>query len=230
MFRVDALGADQDTPSHRVARGALVQGGTVLDIGCGGGRSSLSLAGVASRITGVDEHPEMLANFAQAADAAGVAHDEVLGRWPDIAGSVEAADVVLCHHVVYNVADLEPFVSALDDHAGRLVVVELPERHPMSPLNPLWEELWGLERPTEPSADLFIEVVRGLGREPIVKHIERATRKPAMSDADYIAFVRRRLCVGHDRDAEIAAALARLDLARPDSWQTTIVTVAWMPA
>ena len=45
----------------------------------------------------------MLVGFAAAFERAGVTHREVLGRWPDVAADVAAADVVVCHHVVYNV-------------------------------------------------------------------------------------------------------------------------------
>jgi hypothetical protein len=34
------------------------------------------------------------------------------GRWPDIAPQAPTADVVLCHHVLYNVADIAPFAAA----------------------------------------------------------------------------------------------------------------------
>ena len=43
-----------------------------MDVGCGGGRSSLPLAPRATRIVGVDENPALLARFGQAAEEAGV--------------------------------------------------------------------------------------------------------------------------------------------------------------
>lgn len=58
----------------------------------------------------------MLGAFAERADATGAAHTEIEGRWPDAADGTPAADVVVCHNVVYNVADLVPFVRALADH------------------------------------------------------------------------------------------------------------------
>jgi len=59
---------------------------------------------------------------------------------------------VTCHHVLYNVAELGPFVTALTSHARRLVVVELTARHPLTALNPLWERFHGLVRPNVPTA------------------------------------------------------------------------------
>jgi SAM-dependent methyltransferase len=216
--------APPETPSHRLARAALGGGGTVLDVGCGGGNSSLPLLPEATHLTGVDESAAMLTNFAAACDRRGVAHMEVQGRWPDVAGEVAPADVVVSHHTAYNVPDIADFLRALTFHAGRLVVVELPDRHPTSPFNPLWRHFWGIDRPTEPSADLFVEVVRELGWTPTVERSERAPRKAAMDRADYVEFVRQRLCLTPDRDPEIEAVLGDLQLSVSE-----IVTVAWAP-
>ncbi len=227
MFRVDpdaVRAAPADTPSHRVAREALGEGGRVLDVGCGGGGSSLPLAGRLTHLAGVDEQPAMLAQFAEAADALGIAHTEVPGRWPDVAAAAPIADVVVCHHVAYNVADIGPFLVELTAHARRRVVVELPDRHPTSPFNPLWKHFWGIDRPTEPSAELFVEVVRALGFDPQFEHWERPPRKPdALDPAAYVAFVRQRLCLTEDRDAEIAAVLAD----RPPLTVLGLATVWW---
>ena len=84
-----------------------------------------------------------------------------------LAAAVPTVDVVVCNHVLYNVADLGPFVVALTDHAHSRVVVELTPRHPASDLNPLWLRFHGLMRPTEPTADDAVAVIREvLGVEP----------------------------------------------------------------
>lgn len=223
MFVAEPTDRILATPSLRAARVALADSGTVLDVGCGGGRSSVALAAAATSITGIDDNPAMLANFAAACDAAGVAHREIAGAWPSISGGVETHDVVVCHHVVYNVVDIEPFVVALADHARRRVVVELSERHPTTPFSRLWKHFWNIDRPTEPSADLFVAVVRSLGYAPTVERLTRPPRKPTIERADYIAFVRRRLCLTPDRDGEIAAVLGDLT----DFADESIVTVFW---
>lgn len=167
----------------------------------------------------------MLGAFAAAADGVDVAHQEVQGAWPDVAARVPVADVVVCHHVVYNVAAIPAFIVALNDRARRLVVVELTDRHPQSALTPLWERFWGLERPDEPSADLLVEVVTDLDLRPRVRRTQRPARKASMDRAAYVAFVRRRLCLGPERDPEVDAALG----ADPQPSETTVVTVAWPP-
>ena len=134
--------------------------GPVLDVGSGGGSISLPLAGRASHLTAVDEQADMLAAFAEAARAAGVEASTILGRWPDVAGEAPTADVVTCGHVAYNVADLGPFVSALDAHAGRRVVMELTDRHPLAWMNDLWLTFHGLVRPDGPTDADAVDVDR----------------------------------------------------------------------
>jgi SAM-dependent methyltransferase len=153
-------GPAPDTPSHARARERLSDGDGVLDVGCGGGRAAFAVAPPAGLVVGVDHQQGMLDNFAAAADARGLAHQEVLGDWPDVAAVTPSADVVVCHHVVYNVAALVPFVTALSTHARRRVVLELPTRHPLSGTAPFWRHFWQLERPGGPTADDALAVLR----------------------------------------------------------------------
>jgi SAM-dependent methyltransferase len=225
MFRLVDGDAVPETPSFRQARAALGAGGTVLDVGCGGGRSSLPLGGVVTHVTGVDESGAMLAQFASAAAARGIPAVTVQGRWPDVAASVGMVDLVVCHHVAYNVADIVPFIEALTAHARRRIVVELTARHPQSALSPLWKHFWGIERPTEPSSRLFADIVRALGHEPEVDHEVRTPRRSNLDPAAVVAFVRQRLCLPADRDGEVEAALG----ADPRLGADDYTTVAWDP-
>ena len=62
--------------------------------------------------------------------AAGIAARTVLGPWPEVAHRTEPADVVVCGHVLYNVADAAPFVAELTAHArGRVVLEVRPSKH-----------------------------------------------------------------------------------------------------
>jgi SAM-dependent methyltransferase len=215
---------DITTPSYRAALDALGDGGTVLDVGCGGGASSIGLAPPATTLIGFDHSEAMLVNFATACSRRNVACETVVGDWPTDADRAPMADVVVCHHVAYNVGDAAGLVAALTSHARRRVVVELPERHPTSSFSPLWKHFWDLDRPTEPSADLFAEVVAEAGVLPVVERLARPSRKTRLDDAEYVAFVRQRLCLGADRDAEITDVLTRL---HPSNVIIDTVTVWW---
>ncbi|HVA43586.1 MAG TPA: class I SAM-dependent methyltransferase [Acidimicrobiales bacterium] len=201
-----ALAEAHDTPSRQRAREALSPSGTVLDVAAGAGAASLPLATLATHITAVDESPDMLDMFSELASKLPVPHSVVAGRWPDVAQSVAQADVVVCHHVVYNVSDIVGFLSELGRHARRRVVVEMTEAHPLSNLNAAWRAIHGIDRPEAPGADDLVAVLRALGLQV---QLERFSRPLAWADdaANRVALARRRLCVGPERDAEIARVL-----------------------
>ena len=195
-------------PSLRRALEALPEGGSVLDVGAGGGAASLPLCPPAAAVTAVDQSPDMLAAFAELAEKQGIDHTEVEGLWPDVAGAVGPADVVVCHHVLYNVGDLVPFVVALTRHARRRVVVEITAGHPQAVLNPLWAHFHGVRRPTGPTAADAVAVLRDLGLDVGVEEIEAPPRwMTAGHQEEQVAFARRRLCLPADRDPEVAAVL-----------------------
>jgi SAM-dependent methyltransferase len=208
-----------DTPSRRAGLALLGDGGTLLDVGCGGGAAALALAERTTGITGVDQQQDMLDAFAAEATARGVAHRTVLGRWPDAAADAGTADVVVSHHVLHNVVDLPPFLRALTAAAERGVVVEMMEQHPMAWLDPLWERFHGLHRPAPATTDDAVAVLRELGIDPVVRVWERCT--PARQDA---AWVTQRLCLPEERIAEVDAALdalARPRMAATLSWRAS---------
>jgi precorrin-6B methylase 2 len=209
--------------SRARAAEALPPGGAVLDVGSGGGAASLPLVPPAGRLVAVDQSEELLHSFAEAAGAAGVAHEEVVGTWPDVAGQVGPADVVVCHHVFYNVADLVPFAAALAAHARHRVVVEITAAHPQVALNHLWRELHGLDRPTGPTADDALAVLGDIGLHVEAEEWERPAFWSGVDRAERVAFARRRLCLGADRDPEIDALLDEGD----DSHWERAVTLWW---
>lgn len=221
----DAVARAEDTPSDACARAALPDGGTVLDVGCGAGAGGLRLAAGAPRadlVIGVDSGPGMLEAFAAGAQTAGVAHREVAGRWPDVAPDCPAADVVVCHHVLYNVADPVPFARALTAHARHRVVVELTGVHPLVWMGPIWEGIHGLARPRGPSAADLVEALADAG---IAARLE-TWRRPftlAHGTEEAVAFLRRRLCVGPERDPDVARLLA----LHPPPDDREVATLTW---
>lgn len=218
MFRAD----DQppESPSRDRAREALADGGSVLDIGCGGGAASLALVPPAASVTGVDTSEEMLAQYAEAAARRGVRHREVNGAWPDVAEAVEPHDVVVCHHVFYNVADLPTFVAALTAKAGRRVVAELTARHPLVGTAPLWQHFHGIDRPAGPTADLAVAVLEAAGITP---HVERWSRPPRDVPREvFVRMNRRRLCLPASAEPEVDRVMGdTVDLRRD------VVTLWW---
>ena len=223
MFTVE--GEVADSTSHQRAREALPTGGSVLDIGSGGGRASFALVPPAGEVIAVDHQQGMLDVFAAAAEERGVAHREFLGDWPDVADEVPEADVVVCHHVAYNVRDIVPFLQALNDHARRRVVLEIPMNHPMSNMNELWKKFWDLDRPTKPTGDELAAIARAMGFDAQLEVWEDETwgKRVEMPEAERVRFARIRLCLTEERDAEVAAAL----LEHKDAQPRRVATLWW---
>jgi SAM-dependent methyltransferase len=204
MFTV--VGEVPDSPSHARARDALPEGGSVLDVGCGGGRASLALLPRAGVVTGVDSSERMLAQYAAVADERGVAHAEMLGTWPEAVDGVPAADVVVCHHVVYNVPELPAFLRALGDRAVHRVVLELPVTHPLTHMNGLWEHFWGLQRPSRPTAEDCLAVAReaGIDAQLDVWDDEPFEARSPLTFEQRMHHLRVRLCLPAEREPEVA--------------------------
>ncbi|MGH9300133.1 MAG: class I SAM-dependent methyltransferase, partial [Acidimicrobiales bacterium] len=126
----------------------------------------------------------------------------------DAAPSAPVADVVVCHHVVYNVAELVPFLIALSGHARRRVVVELTEKHPLSSLSPLWLSIHRLERPSSPTSSGAVAIAEALGYGVHVDRFEESSTSAKAPIDERVAFARRKLCAGPEHDEEIASYLS----------------------
>jgi SAM-dependent methyltransferase len=231
--RADSYVAKPVGVSWERAIAALEPRGVVLDVGAGAGAASLPLARATTELIAVDQSRTMLDALSVRAASLNLPTRLVQGTWPEVASTVDAADVVLCHHVLYNVADLVPFAQALTDHARRRVVVELPPAHPMRALNPLWLRLHGLRRPDGPTADDAVAVLTELGLDVHQERWPRPPRTPYGSFVDMVASTRRRLCLPAERDSELMDALVELgvDPDHPvdltDSHGADLVTLWW---
>ncbi|MEN3304156.1 MAG: hypothetical protein V7603_358 [Micromonosporaceae bacterium] len=224
--------AEPAGPTYRLALDALGAGGSVLDVGAGAGATSLPLAAGLRRATAVDTDRELLEAYGGRATRLGIPADLVAGRWPDVAERVPPADVVVCGHVLYNVADLGPFAAALTVHARRLVVLEITERHPLTPLNPLWERFHGITRPRRPIAQDAVAALCELGLRPAV------TRWQSPAEPDYATLdelaesTRRRLCLPATAIDEVRTALREAGTtaeasAEPGASGRSLVTISW---
>lgn len=213
-----------DTPSRRRALEALnevVGASSILDVGCGGGRAAFGLVPPAQTVVGVDQQQSMLDVFIDEARTRGVHARTILGAWPDIAQDARRCDVVICHHVFYNVPDLVPFVSELTARARRRVVIELTLHHPLSNLSDAWSHFWGLERPSSPTAPDALAVVLQLGLPAYYETFLARDEKSEVSDRD-VEHTRIRLCLTESRDSDVREFLE----SRP-SKPRELATIWW---
>jgi hypothetical protein len=165
--------------------------------------------------------------------SAGLPYAIVEGRWPDAATLVGIHDVVMASHVVYDVADIGPFVLAMDSVAGNGVVIELTDRHPWVHLAPYYRALHGLERPDGPSWEGLAEViVEAVGREPSVEVWKRPSDLWFESNQEILEFFGRRLLIGPDRWPELERLLEPEIFAGPGGLQVgdedrDLITMWW---
>jgi SAM-dependent methyltransferase len=230
--RADRMMSAPGGPSYERARETLEPRGSLLDIGAGAGAACLPLAPLASQVTAVDSEEDMLGLLAGRAARAGVDVRTVAGRWPDVAGTVAAADVVTCHHVLYNVADLMPFLTAMTGHARRRVVAEVTTVHPLTSLTPLWLRFHGLARPAGPTAADLLAILAEAGLDAGHTEWSRPAEVDYASFAELADVTRRRLCLPAERAGEVEAALAELGARREQpgdlgSSGRDVVTIWW---
>lgn len=212
LFRPNPV-ADAHSLATQRALDALppdLDGASALDIGCGGGAAAMALADRLRSVTGVDQSPEMLALFAEEAAARGLACRTIQGTWPAPIAEAGKADVVLCHHVAYNVADLIRFVQGLDAVAERRVVMELTLTHPQTSNAPLWREFWDLERPSGPTADDAVAVIREAGIDATTEIGGAGSLRAEAPLSARSVTAARMLCLGPERLDEVERAISRL--------------------
>ena len=196
-------------------------GGTVLDVGVGAGAASLPLR--PGLVVGVDANQELLDAFVERAARYAIPAHPILGRWPEVGASTPVADVVVCHHVVYNVADLASFATALSEHARNRVVVELTAEYPLAWMAPYWAALHGWTQPDGPGADDAIEVLASLG---VSAHQERWRGEAQMmgeSGPERVARLGRRLCLPVARHGELRHLVDQY----PPPRERELVTLWW---
>ena len=209
IFAAPEPGTYELSLSNRRAAEALAGGGSVLDVGCGGGAAALAVAPPATEVIGTDRQTNMLELFEATARQRGIAASVVAGSWPEVAGDTPVADVVVCHNVLYNVADIGPFVTALDSCARRRVVIEITPKHPQDRRRMLWRHFWNLERPHEPTAATAVEAIAEAGFDPVVEKSllpedPRAAVRREFEGGQWC----RNLCLPPEREPEVAALIA----------------------
>ena len=230
--RADRLRQAPGGPSFERAWEALDPAGSVLDVGSGAGAACLPLAPRITALTAVDADEGMLGLLASRAAEAGLAARVVHGQWPAVAGRIPPADVVTCHHVLFNVPDLGPFLDALTGHARRRVVVETAGVHPLTSLNPLWLRFHGLKRPQRPTAGDTLAILAAMGLNPRHTEWSRPAEADYQSMAELVEVTRRRLCLPPERAGEVEAALTELGISTVQprdlgSSGRDVVTIWW---
>lgn len=190
------------TPATTAALAGLKNEKSVLDIGCGGGKATFELSANIKKAIGVDHQAVMLDRYREIARLKNIEVETYLGDWPQIESEVPVAEVVLVHHVLYNVSDIENFIEALNEHASSRVVLELPVKRPLSAMNPYWKHFWNIERPAGPTAEEALEIIKEFSKDPKIQYYDAPIFKEVAIEK-MVEFNRTRLCLPVEKDQEI---------------------------
>jgi len=134
----------------------------------------------------------------------------VASTWEDAV--VAQADLVICSHVLYGVADVEPFIAKLERSARERVFIMLRESDLPHPAAAIRKRLQGDLGPRMPRfSDLFMLLIQ-MGIAPDVKFLsyQSVTRYAGLDEA----LVDARALVGDGWDEAIGRGLVEELLAR----------------
>jgi SAM-dependent methyltransferase len=151
---------------------------TLIDVGAGTGRHAAPLAGRLEWVTAVEPSDGMRAHIPPLENMTVIA-----SNWED--AEVAPADLVICAHVMYGVADPVPFIAKLNRFALEQVFVMLRESDIPHPAARVRARLMGDDAPRLPRfSDLFMLLVQ-MGITPDVTFLRYAvkTRYAGMDEA-----------------------------------------------
>ncbi len=177
---------------------------TVLDVGGGAGRFALPLALHCGHVTVVEPSESMVAALCEGAKQAGIENLSIVQKeWKD--ASVNPADIVLCAHVLYGTAEIEPFMRKLDSHARERVKVVSFMDSPMSQVSLLWEQIHGEQRINLPALPEMLNVLREMDIFPDVEMVGTADPRSLANRDDAVKMLRKFLYVKPDtkKDAHL---------------------------
>lgn len=173
---------------------------TVLDVGAGTGRHTLALAPHVRRVVAVDPSPAMLGFLKEDVAEQKLTNVEtVASAWLD--AEVEPADVVLCSHVLYPIADPVPFIRKLESSARQRVYVYL-RVDPLPTDFGLWREFYGVSLQAQPTHLDLINLLAQLDIAPDVEVVHHRFTWTFAEVEEAVAQVRNSLCL---REDDIAA-------------------------
>lgn len=210
---------------------------TVLDVGAGTGRHTLALAPHVRRVVAVDPSPAMLGFLKEDVAEQKLTNVEtVASAWLD--AEVEPADVVLCSHVLYPIADPVPFIRKLESSARQRVYVYL-RVDPLPTDFGLWREFYGVSLQAQPT---HLDLINLLAQLEIVPDVEVVHHRFTWTFAEVeeaVAQVRNSLCLREDDIAATTRLRALLE-SRLTRWpngrlgpaigSARSAIISWQPA
>ena len=236
-FRVDPHRPDD--PTLNVLRTLARPEDTWLDIGAGGGRFALPIALLVREVVCVEPSRAMIETLTAGMSEHGIRNLRVIeDRWPPAEPSLPeppVADVSLIAHLGYDIAEIGPFLDAMEHSARRLCVAVMGESAMTTAATLFWEPVHGEPRIALPALPELMTLLLACGVLPEVRLVERV---PPMFDsfADLLATARRQLWLrpGSSKDDRLTVVLEAQAEERDGRWSfdrhtSAIGIVTWEP-
>ena len=136
---------------------------SVLDVGAGTGRFTLSLASQAKHITAVEPNASMLDFLRQDASTQGLTNISYIPMtWQDAPNDL-SADVIICSHVLYPIRDIDAFLTKLRAATRRICYIYLRAIHFDALTSHIWQHFHGEERVLSPAYIHALDVMYDMG-------------------------------------------------------------------
>lgn len=206
-----------DDPVIDLIASKISPSSTVLDVGGGAGRIALPLALKASHVTVAEPSESMVEQLQEEAKQSEITNVSVVqSLWED--AKTEPADVVICAHVLYGVADAEPFIRKLAEHAKEQVMILCFMRAPISRMSPFWLPVHGEERIDMPGLSELVPLLWEMDIYPDIEMLEPSPLQTFESPVQAHEQLLGRLYVKPDteQDERLKAAIQDLLVETPD--------------
>jgi SAM-dependent methyltransferase len=231
-FRMDPRRSDDPTLNALIE--LALPNDTWIDVGAGGGRYALPLALAVREVVAIDPSPAMLAALRDDAAADGITNVQVIGsRWP--VPQPPSGDVGLFAHVGYDIAEIGPFVDALELAARRLCVAVMGESAMQTTAALFWQPIHGEPRVRLPALPELLLLLTARGQLPEIKLVDR-TAPTFGSLNEALAMARRQLWLeeGSAKDLVLRRLVEETATERDGryafEWMPTkIGIVSWSP-
>lgn len=191
---------------------------TWLDIGAGAGRIALPLALHMREVLALDASPGMLDGLRVGMAEHGIANVRPFaGRWP--IADPPRADVALIVNVGYDIADIGPFLEAMEQAATRLCVAVLAARRPTWGADTLWPAVHGESRAPLPALPEFLALQLARRRVFELRMVESPPQGyESVEAALTFARIQTWVAPGSPKDERLQAALGERLSARDGGW------------
>jgi SAM-dependent methyltransferase len=207
---------------------------TWLDIGAGGGRYSLPIALLAKSLIAVEPSGGMLEVMRSGMAEHGISNIEIIqSRWP--ANLDVEADCSVVTFVGNDIADIGPFIDAMEKATRRMCMFVNLDRPPPSAIAPAFEYVHGEPRALLPAMPEFLSLLLAKGRLFEVRLVPRPAMSLASMD-DLLPNARKQtwLRPGSEKDARLREYLEANVIVTDGRYSLTrdngmIGVVTWSP-